>query len=103
MSGQSEIRGIIDNLIAQIIYDALYNSSKDIDDIKKMAMASLCLNQELLENIKEFSTSGKRVHHKSNSPNVHVDGRIRKCTIQPSNFISFKLHSRYRKRCHFRQ
>ena len=98
MSGQSEIRGIIDNLIAQIIYDALYNSSKDIDDIKKMAVASLYLNQELLESIKASELHGKRVHYKPSSPYVHGYRRIKKCTMQSSNFISFKLHSRYRKR-----
>lgn len=42
-----EVADVVGNLIAQIIYDAIYNSHSDIDDIKKSVNASLQLNQEV--------------------------------------------------------
>lgn len=46
-----EVADIIGNLIAQIIYDAIYNSHSDIDDIKKSVNALLQVNQEVLERL----------------------------------------------------
>ena len=42
-----EVADVVGNLIAQIIYDAIYNSHSDIDDIKKSVNALLQLNQEV--------------------------------------------------------
>ena len=36
-----EVADVIGNLIAQIIYDAIYNSHSDIDDIKKFDRTSM--------------------------------------------------------------
>lgn len=46
-----EVADVVGNLIAQIIYDAIYNSHSDIDDIKRSVNASLQLNQEVLESL----------------------------------------------------
>ena len=66
-----EVADVVGNLIAQIIYDAIYNSHSDIDDIKRSVNASLQLNQEVLESLyyvkenryQRIVHAGKRVEH----------------------------------------
>lgn len=66
-----EAADVVGNLIAQIIYDAIYNSHADIDDIKKSVNAYLQLNQEVLESLYRVKENrykrtlhvGKRVEH----------------------------------------
>ena len=64
-----EVADIVGNLIAQIIYDAIYNSHSDIDDIKKSVNALLQINQEVLERLynEELTTYTPTKEDKKNS------------------------------------